>query len=58
MLVLHDENGKTKTFVWVYGYSEKTREKLMTAYRKDGATVFPDKYTKDGFFVDFDHYDH
>jgi hypothetical protein len=58
MIVLRDENGKLTSFVWVYGYSKKTREKLMNEYRKDGATVFPDKYTNDGFFVDYEHYEH
>lgn len=56
MLVLHMD-GQAKAFVWVYGYSQATREKMMAAARENGAIVFADNDSQDGYWIDFEHYD-
>lgn len=55
MLTLH-KDGQVKTFVWVYGYNPVTREKMMDADRKNGAIVFADRDSQDGYWIDFEHY--
>ena len=57
MLTLYID-GQLKNFVWVYGYSQTTREKLMEIDRKNGAIVFADRDSLDGYWIDFEHYDH
>ena len=56
MLVLNI-GGKATAFVWVYGYSNATREKMMAINRENGAIVFADNDSQDGYWIDFEHYD-
>ena len=51
------KDGKLTAFVWVYGYSKATREKMMEIDRKNGAIVFADNDSQDGYWIDFEHYD-